>query len=307
MDGGFTEFMACMSLENEAWGEIQILPLGNIPGPPQSSGEFFGLTVSQTVRISPDDSGGMALFCVKQAITRLNIAAGERLMPMADEGKVLEALMRLADSERHILYDGGRFFARIMLSSADMSQNPYPVKSARLVITLWHDREEISVRKLRVRTDVSSFADLVLRRELAVQTGFDGALMLDSVYKKYILGLAGSNVFFRTDSGVIAPFGECVFGGITRGCAIELMRSWEIEVSERRISVDELLSLYSDGRLYEAFATDTFNIVSAVIGIDGLDLPVELEKGKLSKKLFDAVRNIERGTYPAPHGWVQRI
>ena len=91
------------------------------------------------------------------------------------------------------------------------------------------------------------------------------------------------------------------------GCAVELMRGWGIEVDEKRLSADELLQMHRSGRLSESFSVDTYNIVSRIVCIDGLDSELTLPGGKLSKKLFDAMVNIGAGTYPAPHGWIQRV
>ena len=307
MDGKFTENTAFMRFDSGAWTKTRILLRNELKQIPQHNGTVFGLSVSQTVRISPDDSGGAALFCVKQAITRLNISAQGSLLPMADEGAVLEALMMLVDSQRDKLYDGGRFFAVISLFSADMSLSPYPVDSACLTIDLWYDKSEPSIAALNVCIDRTWADSEHIRGRLAQKNGYDNAVLLDGVYKKYILGLAGSNIFLRTDQYVMTPAEQDAHNGITAGCVIELMRGWGIEVKECRISMDELLRLYSEGRLLEAFATDTLNIVMSIVKISNPGSDIELKKGKLAKKLFDAVRHIERGTYPAPTGWIQRI
>lgn len=306
-EAGFTEYAAYMRLDGDRWTDLKILQRSELALGIQSTGALFGLNVTRTVRVSPDNSESAALFCAKQAITRLNIEAGERLIPMADEGMVLEALCRLVDNERHLLYDGGSFFARIVLSCDDTALYPYPVKNACLTIMLWYDPSEAAQTDLRVRADDSRPCGAWLMRENARRDGFDNALLLDAVYKKYILGLADANIFFRTDGLVVTPCGEDVGNGIMRGCAIELMQDWGIEVVQRRISADELCRLYSDGQLHEMFATSVYSIVSGIVLADLPGCKIELERGKLSKKLFDAVRNIERGTYPAPHEWIRRI
>ena len=307
MDGKFTENTAFMRFEGGAWTKTRISARDTLDGILQNNGTVFGLSVSQTVRISPDDSGGAVLFCVKQAITRLNISAQASMLPMADEGAVLEAVMMLTDSQRQLLYDGGRFFAVISLFSADMTLCPYPVNSAYLTVDLWYDKTAAEQSPVSVCIDRSYSESMHIRRSVAVKNGFDNAIILDSVYRKYILGLTDANIFFRTDRQVMTPAGAGVNPGITAGCAVELMRGWGIDVKECRISMDELFRLYSRDGLLEAFATDTFGIVTPIIKISSPGTEIELEKGKLSKKLFDAVRHIERGTCPAPAGWIQRI
>ena len=305
---GFTEFFACMRLSGDKWGDMRILPLGEAVQTPQSSGAFFGLGVSQTVCIVADAQKSAVLFCAKQAITRLNIEAGERLLPMVDEGMVLEALLRLVDNERHLLYDGGRFFARIKLSCDDLVFRPYPVENAVVTITLWHEKSDVKLCDRRIFADEdSSRFGRALICELARQKGYDSALLMDGVYQRYILGLADADIFFRIDDRVVSP----AFGGAPRsimhGCAVELMRDWGIEVDEKRLSADELVQMHLAGRLSESFSVDTYNIVSRIVCIDGLDSELMLPGGKLSKKLFDAMVNIGAGIYPAPNGWIQRV
>ena len=107
---GFTEFFACMRLCGDKWGDMRIFTARRVGADAAEQRRIF-----RTRRIADGlrcarCTGSVVLFCAKQAITRLNIEAGERLLPMADEGKVLDALLRLVDNERHLLYDGGRFF-----------------------------------------------------------------------------------------------------------------------------------------------------------------------------------------------------
>ena len=297
-----------MRLCGDKWGDMRILPRGEAVQTPQSSGAFFGLGVSQTVCVAPDAQGSVVLFCAKQAITRLNIEAGERLLPMADEGKVLDALLRLVDNERHLLYDGGRFFACIRLSCDDMSICPYPAENAVVTVTLWHETADVKLCERRVCADAqANIFQRGLACELARQKGYDSALLVDGVYKRYILGLADADIFFRIDDRVVSPVFDGVPKSIVSGCAAELMRDWGIEVDEKRLSADELVQMHLAGRLSEVFSVDMYNIVSSIVCIDGLDSQVLSSGGKLSRKLFDAIVNIGAGTYPAPHGWIQRI
>lgn len=56
------------------------------------------------------------------------------------------------------------------------------------------------------------------------------------------------NVFFKIDGEMITPAVEgSILAGITRDSTIELLKSWGIPTSERRISIQELYDAHAQG------------------------------------------------------------
>ena len=79
-----------------------------------------------------------------------------------------------------------------------------------------------------------------LSKHEAEKLGFDDALMLD--YRGYVAEATGANIFFVKDNELFTPIADCFLNGITRQTVIELAKSKNIKVHERKIKPDELSS-----------------------------------------------------------------
>jgi branched-chain amino acid aminotransferase len=54
---------------------------------------------------------------------------------------------------------------------------------------------------------------------------------------------------------------------VTRDSVIRLCQSWGLKVSERRLTIDEVIAAQKSGQLKEAFGTGTAAVVSPVADI----------------------------------------
>ena len=80
-----------------------------------------------------------------------------------------------------------------------------------------------------------------LSKHEAEKKGFTDSLMLD--YQGNVAEATGANVFFKTkDNELHTPIPDSFLDGITRRCIIEIAKSKNIKVHERKISPSELSS-----------------------------------------------------------------
>ena len=92
-------------------------------------------------------------------------------------------------------------------------------------------------------------------------------LWLDGVEQKYIEEVGSMNIFFVIDDEIITPeLNGSILPGITRNSVIALARKWQDKVSEKKISIDELLDAHSSGKLQEVFGAGTAAVISPVSG-----------------------------------------
>jgi branched-chain amino acid aminotransferase len=121
-----------------------------------------------------------------------------------------------------------------------------------------------------------------------MEKGFTQVLWLDAIERKYIEEVGTSNVFFLIGEELITPpLGGSILPGVTRNSVIQIARTWNIRVSERPISIDELLDSSANGSLKEAFASGTAAIVSPIgkISYKGKAITINNEEtGALTKK-----------------------
>jgi branched-chain amino acid aminotransferase len=142
---------------------------------------------------------------------------------------------------------------------------------------------------------------------VAMEKGFTQVLWLDAVERKYIEEVGTSNVFFLIgDELITPPLGGSILPGVTRDSVIQIARNWNIRVSERPISIDELLDSSANGSLKEAFASGTAAIVSPIGKISYKDRAIIInneETGALTKKLYNEILQIQYGEKDDPFNW----
>jgi branched-chain amino acid aminotransferase len=134
---------------------------------------------------------------------------------------------------------------------------------------------------------------------------------LDAAERKYVEEVGTMNMFFRVDDEVItAPLTGSILPGITRDSVIRIVKNWGMKLSERSLSIDEVIEAAKNGSLQEAFGTGTAAVISPVgqITYKGEDHIVAGGKmGELSQRLYDEIVAIQYGEKPDPYGWVERI
>ncbi|CAG8450792.1 18579_t:CDS:2 [Acaulospora morrowiae] len=110
---------------------------------------------------------------------------------------------------------------------------------------------------------------------------------------------------------VTPPLDGSILAGVTRDSILSLARSWnEFKVSERKITMPEVVKAAEDGRLIEMFGSGTACIVSPIEGIyyRGQNLKVPLDPndassqaGPVTRRFADTLLGIQYGEIP--HEW----
>ncbi|HLL54159.1 MAG TPA: aminotransferase class IV, partial [Myxococcaceae bacterium] len=111
---------------------------------------------------------------------------------------------------------------------------------------------------------------------------------------------------------VITPALEgTILAGVTRDSVINVLRGWGMKVTERRISMDEIIKASKDGQLREVFGTGTAAVISPVgeLGWAGGSVSVGGGGGvgELTRKLYDTVQGIQYGQLPDVNGWLTEV
>ena len=142
--------------------------------------------------------------------------------------------------------------------------------------------------------------------------GYAQVLWLDGIEHKYIDEVGAMNVFFVIDGEVVTPTLETgsILPGVTRASCIELLRSWGVKVTERRLAIDEVITAQKNGKLDEAFGTGTAAVISPIGELNNHGDKLVINDGKIgaiSQKLYDNLTGIQWGRLPDTLGWTVRI
>jgi branched-chain amino acid aminotransferase len=153
----------------------------------------------------------------------------------------------------------------------------------------------------------ANYAASLYAAEEAKHEGFTQVLWLDGVQHKYVEEVGTSNIMLKIGDEVITPpLAGTILAGVTRDTALALMRGWGLRVSERPITIDEVVAAAERGTLQEVWATGTAAVISPVgeLAYQGRRLAVNHGRiGEVAQRLYDTIVAIQYGEAPDPHGW----
>ncbi len=157
----------------------------------------------------------------------------------------------------------------------------------------------------------ANYAASLFAAEEAHGVGFTQVLWLNAVDRVSVEEVGTMNIFFRINDEIITPMlGGTVLPGVTRDSVIKLAADMGHKVTERTISMEEVLKAVQNGALQEMFGSGTAAVISPVshFRYQGVDYLVgNGETGEVAGRLFDEITGMQTGATPDPYGWVVNI
>ena len=101
-----------------------------------------------------------------------------------------------------------------------------------------------------------------------------------------------------------------ILPGITRDSVLQILKDWEMEVTERLIPMDEVVSEFKKGNVLEIFGTGTAAIISMVGLLKYKDIEMKFDSAQpdnLAAKLFDEITSIQYGHSEDKYNWLTHV
>ena len=274
----FTDHMLVMDYENGAWKEPEIVPYAPFQIAPATNILHYAQGIFEGAKAYKNAEGKITVFRIDDNFERMNKSATRMCMPNFDAKVVKKALFELIKIEKDWIptEPGTALYIRPTLIANDEMLGVHASKKYKFFIILSpvgayyaHGLQptKILVEEHYVRTAIGgtgeakcmgNYAASLLGGELANAKGYDQALWLDATEHKYVEEVGSMNMFFVIDDEVVTPaLVGSILDGITRRSCIAVLKKYGYKVSERRISMDEIVKAYDEGRLKESFGSGT--------------------------------------------------
>jgi len=158
---------------------------------------------------------------------------------------------------------------------------------------------------------MANYASSLYAAEIAKKKGFTQVLWLDAIERRYVEEVGTSNIFFRIGEELITPpLGGSILPGVTRNSVIQLASHWGIKVTERQISIDEVVETARSGEMKEMFASGTAAVISPVGEISYREREYRISDGGVgewARGLYDEILGIQYGEKEDIFGWMRRL
>jgi branched-chain amino acid aminotransferase len=156
-----------------------------------------------------------------------------------------------------------------------------------------------------------NYAASLLAGDKAHDEGYTQVLWLDGVEQKYVEEVGSMNIFFVIDNQIITPeLSGSILPGITRNSVLKLAEHWGMQVSEQKVSIDDVFQAQAGGKLTEIFGSGTAAVISPVNELKYDDKIITIGDGSVgpvAQKLFDAIQDIQYGKMEDPMGWIEPV
>ena len=252
-------------------------------------------------------------------------------MPEMDENDMLELLTTFVRLEERWVPKsfGTSLYLRPFMFGNDESLGVHAVKRANFMLIASPSGsyyaeginpvgimiESEDVRTVRGGTGYAkcggNYAASTRAGERAAKLGYSQVLWLDGVERKYIEEVGAMNVMFKIDGEIVTPaLTGSILPGITRKSCLEVLRAKGYSVSERLLSVDELIEAMEQGKLEEAWGCGTAAVVSPIGKLAYGEKEYVINNGKIgdvTQYLYDTLTGIQWGLIEDGFNWVYKL
>jgi branched-chain amino acid aminotransferase len=313
------------------WHAPRIEPYAPFSLDPATMVLHYGQGIFEGLKAYRSISGEIQLFRPRDNFKRLNYSARKLCIPEVDVDDVMSAMKELLRIERDWVPSaaGTSLYIRPAIIATDPYLGVRASNTYRFFIILspvgayyaeGFNPIKILVTREHVRAvrggvgdtkTMGNYAASLLAGKKAQDAGYTQVLWLDGVEQRYVEEVGSMNIFFVIGDELVTPeLSGSILPGITRDSVLELAGQAKMNVSERKVSIDELLDAHNTGRLKEIFGSGTAAVISPVgeikyeahvlkIGGGGV--------GPVAQRFFDAIMDIQYGRVEDSMDWVEKV
>jgi len=273
----------------------------------------------------------VVIFRPDRHLQRLNNSSRKLCIPEIDINFVLSALKELVWIDREWIptKKGESLYIRPFIYGSDPFLGVKPSSSYKLIILLspvgaYYPEGFKPVKILAtsefvraVRKGIGecktpgNYAASLFATEYARRQGFTQVLWMDGVEQKYIEEVGTMNIFIQFKNEVATPkLTGGILPGITRESVLQILKDWEIKVTERLIPMEEVISEYKKGNVLSVFGTGTAAIISEVEFLKYKDVEMKFDRNQssnLALNLFDKLTSIHYGLSEDKYNWLTHV
>ena len=328
----FTDHMFVMDYERgKGWSNARIVPFENLSLHPAATVFHYGAEIFEGLKAYRIADGSVQLFRPIENVRRMNNSAERIGLPQIPEEDMLSAILEFVKVEQDwVPYgEGESLYLRPFMFGNDEHLGVHSINNAKFLIiaspsgSYYQEGinpvkimiEDQDVRAVRGGTGYAkcggNYAAATRAGEKAEKLGFTQVLWLDGVERKYIEEVGAMNVMMKINGEIVTPMlSGSILPGITRKSIIELLKSKGYPVSERKISIDEIIDALENGKMEEFWGCGTAAVVSPVgeLYYEGKTYIINDNKiGETTQMLYDTLTDIQWGRAEDKFGWITKI
>jgi branched-chain amino acid aminotransferase len=328
----FTDHMFLADFEQEkGWYDPRVEPYGPLSLDPAAAVLHYAQAIFDGLKAFRGADGKVRLFRPQKHVERMNHSARRMCIPQLDPELALSSIVTLVRVDREWVPRtvGTSLYIRPVIVASEAFLGVRPARRYLYYVILspvgaYYPEGMAPVRILTVDKYVraveggvgaaktpGNYAASLYASEEAKHEGYTQVLWLDGVHRKFLDEVGTMNIMLRIgDEVVTPPLQGTILPGVTRDSVLHLLRRWGIAVTERPISIDDVVHAHKRGALKEVWGTGTAAVISPVGELAYKDHRMVINDGRigsLTQRLYDAIVGIQYGQAPDLDGWTLEV
>jgi len=321
----FSDHMFLMEYADGEWKQGAIMPFQNISMHPAMSAIHYGQSIFEGLKAYRTINDEVNIFRPDMNAKRFAESAKRMCMPEVPEEIFLEAIRKLVELDTNWVTNrpGYSLYIRPYLFATDELVGIKPSDTYKFMIITspvgmyYSEPVRVKIEEHYTRAAIGGVgrakaagnygASLYPAKQCQMQ-GFHQLVWTDAKEHKYIEESGTMNIVFQIGGKLITPSedADTILRGITKRSVLEVAKKWGVEVEERKVLVEEIVTAAKNGTLEDAFGAGTAATIAqiAIIGYkdERLELP-PLEGRTLSNKIKAYMDDMKAGRIDDEFGW----
>ncbi|MDR3326320.1 MAG: branched-chain amino acid aminotransferase [Rhodospirillaceae bacterium] len=325
----FTDHMFCMDYnESNGWHDPRIVPYQPLILDPATAVLHYAQSVFDGLKVYRCQDGIIRFFRATKHAERLNRSCKYLCIPTIDSEMIIQSFHALVSIDQTWIPSkrGTALYLRPTVIASEAFLGVHSAKTYTYFLILSpvgsYYEEGISPVKI-MATDTyvravkgglgaaktaANYAASIFASEDAKKFGCNQVLWLDGIEHRYLDEIGTMNVMMKIKDEIITPpLNGAILDGVTRDSILTLCRDLGIKVSERRISIEEVMTAAHSGALNEMWGTGTAVVVLSIGELRYKNDKVIINGGKpgaFMQKLYDMIVSIQYGDIKDCHNWM---
>ncbi len=315
----------------KGWHSPVIKKLENLSIHPGTMFLHYGQGVFDGLKAFKNERDEVVIFRLEKHIQRLNNSSRRICIPEADPEFLYHAIVELVSIERDWIPSkfGESLYIRPFVFGSEPFLGVRPSAEYKLIVMLSpvgpYYPEGFKPVKILVQDDYvravrkglgdcktpANYAASLLAGEEAKKKGFTQVLWLDGIEQKYIEEVGTMNIFIQFKNEVATPkLSGSILPGVSRDSVLHILKDWGMNVTERSISIVEVIDEYKKGNVLSVYGTGTAAVISSVgwLNFKGFEMTFNGgNPGELDLKLFNELTSIHYGKSEDKYGWLTHV
>jgi branched-chain amino acid aminotransferase len=328
----FTDHMLLVDFhDGSGWSDARVVPYGPLSLDPAAAVLHYGQAMFEGAKAIRGDDGAVRLFRLERHCQRMASGAPRLCMPPPDPEMLAHAITELVKVEEAwvprarntALYirptlvatepflgvrPANQYLLYVILSPVGSYYGGDTLKPVRI----WVETQQTRAAKggLGAVKAGANYASSLQAAMRAKKEGYDQVLWLDGAKHEMLEEVGTMNLFLVLGDELVTPaLGDTILSGVTRDCILTLARARGIKVTERPLSLAEIVAAHDSGKLKEVFGSGTAAVVSPVSELVTADrrMIVGDGVGPIGQSFYDELTAIQRGAKRDEHGWLTAL